>query len=146
MDKRQVSLCVFAAVLDGKEQRGIGSALPGEVLRIDAIVLLPSARPLASIKLRRIGDDHLVPECCQHSADPGRVRARLQHDASRFEVTEPLLDPGSAGRQGRLLDNRPQRTQLAQLRPPVAKIKPNGYLRDRRAPKACLRLHGRPPV
>jgi hypothetical protein len=73
-------------MLDGAQQLGIDPGQPRQSLGVQAVILFPALSDQPH--LARMRDDHLVSQIAQQSADPGRMRPRLQCDSAARHAAE----------------------------------------------------------
>ena len=139
--KGEVDLGLGAAVAQGRQQRWVEAAHPGEVLGVDAVRLRVVGVDQA--QLARVGHNHLVPELGEQATHPGRVGAGLEHDAQGFGAAEAAAQRLRPGGKPCLLDDLTGFVDEAHLDVVVAEIETHGQLRLLALGSRIT--HGQPP-
>ena len=132
-----------APMLNGIQQAHVGAPLAREELGVEPIIAF--ATPPRAIHRARIRDEHLMPEQRHETTDPGRVRADLEHHATRWPLRQERGECRSRRRHGALLDAGPRRIHGVRLTQPIPEIESDRQRGNRRARISSVR-HGRPPV
>jgi hypothetical protein len=130
VDQVEILLALDAAMPDGREQARIVGGEAGQSLGVVAIVLGIGGGDGAD--LARVGDDGLVAEAFQQTADPGRMSAGFKRDAHPRFPLEVLAESGFGGLNTSLFEPISILVENAIMAETIAQIKANGQVRFRR--------------